>query len=262
MLDDPIAAVDAHVAKHIYTHCIMGLLKGKTIVLCTHHVAYLGQTDHVIVMEDGEVKTQGAPDQVLNHLNIHDALPGEQVDSPDMEHEESSSSHAPEKKKDSEIKNEDDGKLVEDEEKRYGKVAFKVYKLYWKSFGSVMATVAFLTILLTEATRNVQDWWLSYWVTNTAPHSNNNNNSISIQYKFFHHTHRLSTGISSDALYYLSVYGYIIIGYLAFVITAAFLNGIGSVRASRKLHQSLLSVVLKTPIAFFDVTPVGRIINR
>lgn len=30
LLDDPIAAVDAHVAKHIYKYCIMGLLKDKT----------------------------------------------------------------------------------------------------------------------------------------------------------------------------------------------------------------------------------------
>ena len=30
LLDDPIAAVDAHVAKHLYKNCIMGLLKNKT----------------------------------------------------------------------------------------------------------------------------------------------------------------------------------------------------------------------------------------
>ena len=37
LLDDPLAAVDAHVASHIYTQCIMGLLKHKTRILCTHH---------------------------------------------------------------------------------------------------------------------------------------------------------------------------------------------------------------------------------
>ena len=30
LLDDPLSAVDIHVANHLYTHCIMGLLRGKT----------------------------------------------------------------------------------------------------------------------------------------------------------------------------------------------------------------------------------------
>ena len=30
LLDDPLSAVDVHVANHLYTHCIMGLLRGKT----------------------------------------------------------------------------------------------------------------------------------------------------------------------------------------------------------------------------------------
>lgn len=30
LLDDPLSAVDVHVANHLYTHCMMGLLRGKT----------------------------------------------------------------------------------------------------------------------------------------------------------------------------------------------------------------------------------------
>ena len=37
LLDDPLAAVDAYVARHLYTHCIMGLMGHKTRILCTHH---------------------------------------------------------------------------------------------------------------------------------------------------------------------------------------------------------------------------------
>ena len=66
LLDDPIAAVDAHVAKHIYNNCIMGLLQGKTRVLCTHHTTYLRNADHVILMKDGSIE-----DQVCSHFYIY-----------------------------------------------------------------------------------------------------------------------------------------------------------------------------------------------
>lgn len=34
------------------------------------------------------------------------------------------------------------------------------------------------------------------------------------------------------------------------------------IRASRVLYHNLLLVVLRAPMSFFDITPVGRIVNR
>ena len=48
LLDDPLAAVDAHVASHLFTHCITGLLKKKTVLLCTHRVQFLREADNII----------------------------------------------------------------------------------------------------------------------------------------------------------------------------------------------------------------------
>ena len=36
LLDDPLSAVDAEVGSKIFFDCILGMLKGKTIVLVTH----------------------------------------------------------------------------------------------------------------------------------------------------------------------------------------------------------------------------------
>ena len=59
MLDDPLAAVDAHVAAHLYQHSIQGLLKNKTVVLCTHHVKYLKDSDLIVVMNHGQIAHAG-----------------------------------------------------------------------------------------------------------------------------------------------------------------------------------------------------------
>ena len=55
LLDDPISAVDAKVAKSIYEKVILKLKNNKTVILVTHQIPYLFECDKVIIMEDGRV---------------------------------------------------------------------------------------------------------------------------------------------------------------------------------------------------------------
>lgn len=37
---------------------------------------------------------------------------------------------------------------------------------------------------------------------------------------------------------------------------------VGALRAARQLHDYVLTNAMRTPLAFYDVTPIGRILNR
>ena len=46
------------------------------------------------------------------------------------------------------------------------------------------------------------------------------------------------------------------------VLAAVIVITIGTLRASIKLHNEMLTHILSSTMAFFDTTPLGRIINR
>ncbi|NWI81359.1 MRP2 protein, partial [Dryoscopus gambensis] len=47
-----------------------------------------------------------------------------------------------------------------------------------------------------------------------------------------------------------------------FLLFATMMSAQGAMRASRLMHQQLLSNILRAPMSFFDTTPTGRIVNR
>ena len=47
-----------------------------------------------------------------------------------------------------------------------------------------------------------------------------------------------------------------------FAVVAAFILFTGLLSAARLMHSHLMSNVVRLPMAFFDTTPLGRIINR
>ncbi|ESO03679.1 hypothetical protein HELRODRAFT_157076 [Helobdella robusta] len=70
LLDDPLSAVDAHVARHIFTNVIgpRGMLRDKTRVLVTHGIAWLPSCDVVVVMAAGGLISEcGSYRDLLSH---------------------------------------------------------------------------------------------------------------------------------------------------------------------------------------------------
>jgi len=53
LFDDPLSAVDSHVASHLFNRVIgrTGLLKTRTRILVTHSLVHLKHVDQIIVMK-------------------------------------------------------------------------------------------------------------------------------------------------------------------------------------------------------------------
>ncbi|XP_041468071.1 ATP-binding cassette sub-family C member 10-like [Lytechinus variegatus] len=275
LLDDPLAAVDADVGQHIFSKCIMGLLQNKTRILCTHHTRYLVEADVVVVLDDFKIMDIGPPSvvfkqsQFATHINYN---------KPERDDDDDAAI-------DTEVKGQgvESKKLVEEEEKEEGTVKFGVYKSYWNAVGCILAVCVLLSFVLMQGSKNVSDWWLSYWVSHTKQSSPSNHTTthppstrhrssllqpiyLSLGLEMDHYKpdghHPSDVDNSSSLEFYLGIYGGLIGANSVFTLLRAFLFAYGGIHAATMIHDRLLKSILRAPISFFDVTPVGRIINR
>lgn len=70
LFDDPLSAVDSHVAQHIFRKVLSnkkGYLKDKTRVLVTNNIALLPDVDQIIVMADGCIKEVGTYKELMEN---------------------------------------------------------------------------------------------------------------------------------------------------------------------------------------------------
>jgi ATP-binding cassette subfamily C (CFTR/MRP) protein 4 len=57
LLDDPLSAVDVHVANQIFYGCIRDYLRDKCVILVTHQIQFLHNVDKVLLLEQGNIST-------------------------------------------------------------------------------------------------------------------------------------------------------------------------------------------------------------
>nr|CAB3219632.1 multidrug resistance-associated protein 7-like [Phallusia mammillata] len=270
LLDDPLSAVDQHVASHLYHQCVAGILRDRTRILCTHHTRYLRNADWIIVLEEGQIKKIGTPAEVLEIESDHT----EQVEGApaSANNSDPSNSHEPNLLT----------SLVQAEEKAVGSVALSVYKSYWIAVGSCLAITILLFVLLMQASKVVSDWWLSQWV-NANNQSQVPKSLSTIQFNIsegcyvfdqplnlaqtsytvlLKGTGTVSTPTKDSAMWYLMIYGIIAAANSIFTLVRSFSFAYGGICATQTLHNKLLKSILQAPVSFFDVTPIGRIVNR
>ncbi|TGZ74317.1 hypothetical protein CRM22_001004 [Opisthorchis felineus] len=66
LLDDPLAAVDTRVAKHLFYQCICGFLSDRLRLLVTNQLHFLPHVDKIIIMEEGRVAEFGTYEELIS----------------------------------------------------------------------------------------------------------------------------------------------------------------------------------------------------
>jgi ABC-type multidrug transport system fused ATPase/permease subunit len=292
LLDDPTSALDATMTNHVLEHCIHGILEEqrRTRVVVTNHLApkVLAKADAILWLDNGTVRFYGPFDQLsaAGQGEFAAFLAARQAEtaaadapatiSPRMSEDSSPPQAQPQPSspskqpgaanttgaKDRPAASASDGGLVMAEDRQVGIVHGAVYARLFRAAHTVWVACTFVVFVLSQALSLGRDFYLAAWTQHDSdaqefePRHHNLSNALQISVN--------STEISQDnsqtqfvvnlALLTFS-FAFIVFGRAIMLITVG-------IRCSTALHAQAIHAVLYSPIAFFDVTPSGRLLNR
>ncbi|KAJ3361533.1 hypothetical protein HDU91_003875 [Kappamyces sp. JEL0680] len=238
LLDDPLSAVDAHVDRHLFQALFdktKGLLKNTTVILVTNAIHHLAEVDQILYMHEGSIVEQGSYAQLLEQKGLVCDLVREYM----SKRQDSSETLLPtEPAKPSEPL----GRLMatnpstaKAESRQSGSVSFQIYLHYIRQLGVASFLFLLLLVLIQVSMSNGSYYILSAW----------------------------GSGSSDSAWLYFGIYTAFTVAYvLTDFSSQVLLNCYLGIRAANAIFASLLDKIFKLPMSFFDVTPVGQILQR
>uniref|UniRef100_A0A7N2LD86 Uncharacterized protein n=1 Tax=Quercus lobata TaxID=97700 RepID=A0A7N2LD86_QUELO len=264
LLDDPFSAVDAHTGTQLL-ECLMGILKEKTILFVTHQVEFLPAADLILVMQNGRIAQAGRFEELMKQkigfevlvgahsqaldsiLSVENSSRTSQSPTADDELNTDSTSNAEllHTQHDSEHNlsleiTEKGGKLVQDEEREKGSIGKEVY---WSYLTVVKGGALVPFILLAQSSFQILQVASNYWMAWASPPTSETEPKVAMDF------------ISL-------VYVVLAVGSSLCVLARAVLVAKAGLWTAEKLFTNMLHSIFRAPMAFFDSTPFGRILNR
>ncbi|KAG7227636.1 hypothetical protein INR49_005451 [Caranx melampygus] len=273
LLDDPLSAVDAEVGRHLFEECICGLLRKKPRILVTHQLQYLKSADQIVVLKEGHSVAQGTYSELQGSgLDFTSLLKEEEAQEEDRQSTTpipgtvSRFNHTLSDNSMSSISSMSSSRCslieageplavvgrqpTEEEKRSEGNVGLRMYVKYFMAGANFLVLLVLLLLnAFAHVTFVLQDWWLACWAS---------------EQKHINVTEHLSGSFPQqlDLDLYLGVYA----GLTATSVVFGFLRSLlffnVLVSSAQTLHNSMFNAILRTPVRFFDINPIGRILNR
>lgn len=254
IFDDPLSALDAHVGRQVFEKCIKEELSGRTRVLVTNQLHFLSQVDRIILLHDGLIKEEGTYEELSENGVMFQKLmenAGKMEEYTEEKHDvESSDEKVPKAVANGNLNDKPSGTtdpqkpkegksvLIKQEERETGVVSLNVLIRYKNALGGTwVVMILFMCYVLTEVLRISSSTWLSVWTDQSSPH-------------------RYGPG------YYNLVYALLSFGQVMITLVNSYWLITSSLYAAKRLHDAMLSSILRAPMVFFQTNPLGRVINR
>lgn len=290
LLDDCLSAVDSHTAQWIFSNCIKGpLMQNRTCILVTHNIQLCAPSaEYVVLLDNGRVDIQGPAHEVIasgklgeeiqksrpasaNPSRIPSRVPSSVGDDETMVNSNGDALDGVDSSKKNKKKPKQDAM---DEGKATGSVKWPVMKLYLQAMGPWWFWISAIGVfLLQQLSAVATNLWVREWA---------NQYTEKAQTEAVFHTMRLhynAEAFSSRVMAYASgrdsendvqVNAWFYLTVLAAIgvagAVAAFIRDLwlffGSLTASRRIHDRLISAITRAKFKFFDVTPLGQLMNR
>ncbi|KAF0685074.1 Aste57867_23002 [Aphanomyces stellatus] len=256
LLDDPLAAVDAHVGSVIFKQCIKTALQGKLVVLVTNGLGFLKDCDRILVLQDGRIVQDGAFTALLDQggplASMMASSTTATVESAAMTTDAATEvgdddDTAPTAEKSRTESNTSDdttvatsSSLIEDEDRSVGDVPLATYGVWIDACGGLPVVLLVLALFAVSNTVALgATFWLSHWSQDAS-----------------------SSDAAQDQTYYLAVFTAINAVAVALMYLRSLALFLAGLAGSSKLFRALVARVVRAPMRFFDTTPLGRIVNR
>ena len=131
--------------------------------------------------------------------------------------------------------------LITIEERNTGNVELASYSYYLSSGGNGLVIAVVIVILISQFFGIYSSFWLAEWGEETTD----------------------KRGLSNSRnTYYINYYALFLMIAIIFQTFRGLILAQHRLQASRILHLEMLTSVLSSSVAFFDTTPLGRILNR
>ncbi|KAJ8245701.1 hypothetical protein GJAV_G00273560 [Gymnothorax javanicus] len=265
-LDDPFSALDIHLSDHLMQEGILKFLQDdkRTVVLVTHKLQYLIHADWIIAMKDGSVLREGTLKDIQNHdvelyehwktlMNRQDQEleKDTELDSQTILERKTLRRAFYSREAKNQIDDEDEEEEEEDEEddslssttSRRSKIPWKVCWCYLSSGGFLLVAMMVSSKLLKHSVMVAIDYWLAAWTSNST------NGTDSATQDEVHRS-------------YVPVFSILCGAGIALCLITSLTVELMGLSAATSLHHNLLNKIIHAPLRFFDVTPLGQILNR
>jgi ABC-type multidrug transport system fused ATPase/permease subunit len=258
VLDSPLSAVDQHTAKHIFDHCIRGMLKSKACLLITHHLELLPDCDLIAIMSEGRMSYFG---EWNDHCNMtvkryftHWVY--ESKSNAEVQQDKDDVKVAPIEMQGKDVetlsvssvetlnKKENDSTAVSAKETLSSeteapsqltkKIPFSGHLIWIYENGVFLVIISFSIFAITQVARIMSDKWVSWWSSGMF-------------------------GLPEKEDIW--IYSILISSFIGLSVLRGLVYYFMVLRASSKLHNRMFKKILRAPMLFFNEIPVGRILN-